>query len=326
MENEKKGKKFLEIILIVLVALSFVLIPLLNQYRNKISPLNNTQLVKREANGDGSSLTGKNGNVLFTTTNDVYTFYSNVGSITLNLSFNAYQSLINGDSVSGSNDVFGYNCTNYFRFVYNSKYHNALAEDFDKIYDLVYYIELDNSKSISLILGYWEIWYEPASSNVHFTSIDDMDFNRVGIIPSYSVLNVSYYNSDIVLNGLIEYLGSLSKAYLIVNSNYQISKDVYGAHSFNRTRFINIDKDFITPLVDVASSSSYTDGYRDGYKIGIDDTSGNSVFGVLQKASSAISSFLNIEVLPNLSLWLLISIPFSISIMVILLRLLRGGS
>ena len=79
MENEKKGNKVLEIILIILVALSFVLIPLLNQYRQKTISLNNTQLVKRQSNGDGSSIIGKNGNVSFATTStDVYTFYSNL--------------------------------------------------------------------------------------------------------------------------------------------------------------------------------------------------------------------------------------------------------
>ena len=54
MENEKKGNKVLEIILIVLVALSFVLIPLLNQYRQKTLSLNNTQLVKKQNARNGT--------------------------------------------------------------------------------------------------------------------------------------------------------------------------------------------------------------------------------------------------------------------------------
>ena len=53
----KKGKKFLEIILIVLVALSFVLIPLLNQYRQKTLSLNNTHLVKRQNSRNGTIAT-----------------------------------------------------------------------------------------------------------------------------------------------------------------------------------------------------------------------------------------------------------------------------
>ena len=54
MEIEKKGNKVLEIILIVLVALSFVLIPLLNQYRQKTISLNNTQLVNKQNSSNGT--------------------------------------------------------------------------------------------------------------------------------------------------------------------------------------------------------------------------------------------------------------------------------
>ena len=53
MENEKKHNKILEIILIVLVALSFVLIPLLNQYRQKTISSNRTQLVNRQNSRNG---------------------------------------------------------------------------------------------------------------------------------------------------------------------------------------------------------------------------------------------------------------------------------
>ena len=286
MENEKKRNKVLEIILIILVSLSLVLIPFLNQYRQKIISSNRTQLVKREVNGDGSAIIGKNVNVLLsTTTSDVYTFYSNVGYSDLDLSDNAYQSLINGGSISGGTDDFGFNCTNYFRFVYNEEYTNAFSTDFTKIYNLVYYIELDSTNSRSI-------------------------------------------NYERLFDGLLTYLGSLSHTYLVANSNYQISSDIFASHSLQRTRFYNIDKDFITPLVDIASSSSYTDGYNDGFQVGLNQvTSSNvSVFTMLKLAANSLQDFLNIEVLPNISLWLLISIPLSISIMLIMFKLLRGDS
>ena len=327
MENEKKHNKILEVILIVLVALSFVLLPLLNQYRQKIISSNNTQLVKRQVNGDGSSIIGKNGNVSFATiTTDVYTFYSNSRFFTLDLSDTAYQNLISGGSISGTTDDFGYNCTNYFRFVYNSKYTNALSTEFDKIYDLVYYIELDNSNSLSIVLGYWQIIKEP--TGISFTSIDDSDFDNFGIIPFYSVLNVSYYNFDMLSNGLLTYLDSLGiDTYLVATSNYQLPNDIFVNHSLNRTKFVNIDKDFITPVENAVSTESYTSGYKDGYKIGFNEgTSNEGVFSMLKHAANTLQDFLNIEVLPNISLWLLISIPLSISIMLIMFRLLRGGN
>ena len=75
MENEKKRNKVLEIILIILVSLSFVLIPLLNQYRQKIISQNNSELVKRGVNTDGSSFVGENGKI------SIYFFDKDVPSI-----------------------------------------------------------------------------------------------------------------------------------------------------------------------------------------------------------------------------------------------------
>ena len=47
---------------------------------------------------------------------------------------------------------------------------------------------------------------------------------------------------------------------------------------------------------------------------------------MLKHAANSLQDLMNIEVLPNISLWLLISIPLSISIMLIMFKLLRGGN
>ena len=327
MENEKKGNKVLEVILIVLVALSFVLIPLLNQYRQKTISLNNTQLVKRGANSEGSSLIGQNGKISITYYDrDIITIYSSWNSFEIPYDQNYYNTLINGGSISGINDVFGYGNFNYFRFKYNKDYSNKMVtptSKFENVYDLEYYIQLTDDTFYTFTLGYYELTLDDF---IYFTAISDLDFEEFNIIPTYNVLTFAYCNNvrfDETGEFLRLTLGANNLLYIW--ENFQLDSRFMDKYTSDVTNVI-FDKDFITPLVDSATSSSYVEGYNKGYNVGLDDASSSSVFGVLQKASASISSFLNIEVLPNLSLWLLISIPFSISIMVILLRLLRGGS
>ena len=80
-------------------------------------------------------------------------------------------------------------------------------------------------------------------------------------------------------------------------------------------------------MANSTSTESYTRGYNDGYNVGFNEgTSNEGVFSMLKHAANSLQDFLNIEVLPNISLWLLISIPLSISIMLIMFKLLRGGN
>ena len=317
MEYEKKDKKVLEIILIILLVLNILLIPFTFQKIGNSVSLNNTQLVKSCANGDGSTQLGENGNITLSYSQDVVTFYNNDKAYNLNKS--VYPNLISGNSITGSNDDMGLNCTNYFCFVYNPEYHNALASDFDKIYDLVFYIELDNWNSISFRLGYYEIWTTETDLFWHLTPIVDADFNRVGIIPSYSVLNVSYYqgdNLDILNDFIFEGFSILKVGY-----DYQISNSIFSSYRVSRIKFVNIDKDFYTSLIDAA----FDRGKDVGFDEGVNSGSMGSIFDVLHRAVNSITSILSIEVLPNISLWLLLSIPLAISIMIIIFKLLRGN-
>lgn len=317
MENEKKVNKVLETILIILVALSFVLLPLLNHYRNKSISLNNTQLVKRSANGDGTHLVDANGKISILSYGKVVTIYNSWNSFELPLDEVYYNSLINGESITGVNDVFGFGGFNYFRFKYNTEYSNKLGTRFSNVYDLEFYIQLTNSTFYTFTLGYYELVYEDF---IYFFPIYDIEFEKVNLIPSYDVLNFTYYNEN-KLNQLREFIQLTLKAnnLLYIWSDFQIDSRFYDNYSTN-TNFINFDKDFLKN----ATTSSYQDGYRDGYKIGLDDASQNTVFSLLKKGISSINELLNIEVLPNVSLWLLMSIPLSISMMVIMFKLLRG--
>ena len=319
MENEKKGKKILEIILIILVALSFVLIPLLNQFKEKTISLNRSQLVNRQdvRNGTIDITEYQNGNV--------YTVSASFNDI------NDYQFVLNptlideNKSLTGVDDVFGWGIPNYFRFY---PYENNLPNStFEMV--LQFYIQLDSSKFKTYNLAYYEVNTHDNDDGGDFVSyyvIPKTEFANSGIIPRYDVLNISYYGStsmnafqDIITSNVV-----LSKLFNISN-NYQLKSNYFSFIHGNNVYFININQDTITSLISTIKNDSYLDGYYYGYEQG-QSSNTTSVFSLLSKAANSISAFLNIEVLPNISMWLLISIPLSISIMIILLRLLRGGS
>ena len=325
MENEKKGNKVLEIILILLVALSFVLIPLLNQYRQKTISFNNTQLVKRSANGDGSSLIDKNGKISITYYDrDIITIYSSWNSFEIPHDENYYNTLINGGSISGINDVFGYSNFNYFRFKYNKEYSNKMVTNFENVYTLEYYIQLTNTTFYTFTLGYYQIVLDDF---IYFTPISDLDFEQFNIIPTYNVLTFAYCNNE-RFNQTREFLRLTLGAnnLLYIWENFQLDSRFMDKYTSDVTNVI-FDKDFITPVANSTSAESYTRGYNDGYTVGFNEgTSNEGVFSMLKHAANSLQDLMNIEVLPHISLWLLISIPLSISIMLIMFKLLRGGN
>lgn len=311
MENKIKGNKVLEIILIVLVALSFVLLPLLNQYRNKSISLNNTQFVHRQNISNG------NVNIESELYDDVFTFSCNFTSYVDNDKEFTMGQVYGNVSITGSNDIFGLGFDNFFRFVTTS----YSASGFSNVFGLEYYVRMDSSNVFHYLLGYYQI---TESNNIlSFKIIPPL---KISPKPTWNVINLSYFTSafDTTLDTIQS--SNLCSNLLSYNYGYRYSTRLINNADTNTTYFVNITQDTFSEQLASARNTGYQDGYKVGYDKGIEDANGNSVFGVLQKASASISAFLNIEVLPNLSLWLLISIPFSISLMVILLRLLRGGS
>ena len=318
MENEKKGKKVLEIILIILFSLSFVLIPLLNQYRQKIISSNRTQLVKKANDRNG--------------TIDIIEYdYGVVKTITgSNLGFDDYtlylnQSIIDNNlSLTGTTDIFGFGFNNYFRFSPVLYGNNIVA--------LEYYLEFDTGLTKSYKISYYfkpEILIDGTDQYMQFQPVSRTSFINLNVLPEYNILNFSYYNiSD--FNTFYDYINAneVLSNLITIDSNYRYSAN-YFDYVVNKSlvNFINIDKDFVTPLLDATSTSSYQDGYDSGYDVGFNQASSDlSVFTMLKYAANSIQDLLNIEVLPNISLWLLISIPLSVSIMLILFKLLRGDN
>ena len=201
---------------------------------------------------------------------------------------------------------------------------NTPTSDWSNIYNLEYYIQLTNDTFYTYTLGYYQIVLDDL---IYFTPITDLDFEQFNIIPTYNVLTFAYYNND-RLSQLSEFirLNLGPNNLLYIWENFQLDSRFIDIYTRDVTNVI-FDKDFITPVANNASTESYTRGYNDGYNVGFNEgTSNEGVFSMLKHAANSLQDLLNIEVLPNISLWLLISIPLSISIMLIMFKLLRGGN
>ena len=309
MENEKKGNKVLEIILIVLVALSFVLIPLLNQYRNKTISLNNTHSVQRQSVNNG------NVNIESSLFDETFTISCNFTNyVDNNKEFNMGK-VYGNVSITGSNDVFGFGFDNFFRFVTTS----YSASGYSNVFGLEYYVRMDDSNVFHYILGYYEI---TESNNIlSFKAIPHL---KISPKPNWYVINLSYFTSvfDTTLNTIMN--SGLCNNLLSYNYGFRYSNKLINYTDTNRVYFLNISQDTFSEQLAIARDDGYQDGYNKGYQVGLDDASVNTVFSILKKGISSINELLNIEVLPNVSLWLLMSIPLSISMMVIMFKLLRG--
>lgn len=325
MENEKKGKKILEIILIVLVSLSFVLIPLLNQYRQKTISLNRSQLVNRQnvRNGNIDITDYQNGDVYTISAyfESYYDYNFEIDPITID----EYKSL------TDVNDVFGWGIPNYFRF-YPSAY-NLPNSTFEMV--LQFYIQLDSSNFKTYNLAYYDVNThdnDDGGDCMSYYLIPKTEFANAGILARYDVLNISYYDATCVDNFIdsVFSIGVLARLFNI-DTNYQLRSNYFSFIHGSNVHFINIDKDTITSLISTIETDSYHNGYQtgynDGYNVGFNESSSNEgVFSMLKHAANSLIDLMNIEILPNISLWLLISIPLSISIMLIMFKLLRGGN
>ena len=215
MEKESKGKKVLEIILIILVALSFVLLPLLNQYRQKSISLNRTQVVNRQ--------NLRNGTIDIVSNNDgeIKTISVGINNI-FDYNYIYTQSDIDsGISLTGSNDIMGFGFDNYFRFIRMSEYNTPNTTN---IYALEYYLVFNSNVSKSYKLGYFDINEDndDGGNFLSYRAISKEEFNLGGILPDYNVLNFSYYNDSSFNNVMSVYLSNKVFSSLVdINTNYK---------------------------------------------------------------------------------------------------------
>ena len=235
---------------------------------------------------------------------------------------NEQKPIINNDY-----DLFGLGITNYFRFTSKPEYANKFP-NFDNVFCLEFYIEYGNNKGI-YPLSYFNVW-EDTDDNGTFLTYDAIsydDFKSHGLSVNFNAINLFDYddNKVKVFNSYIQQntIGNL------FNSNYKF--DVITTYLDGNFRFVNImkynDVNDYQDGYDFGYDTGYDDGYGIGYDVGFNQGSSNEgVFSMLKHAANSLQDLMNIEVLPNISLWLLISIPLSISIILIMFKLLRGGN
>ena len=324
MENENKKDTIKRIIQIVLLALLiftgliFLIFPPIWAHDRGVITLNN-HLVNREK--------VRNGTIDITTENygDVLTINSGFATIIDRNYFMSQEDIDTLQPIGGISDFLGLGFTNYFRFV-PTDYHTPNTVT---CYALQYYMILDQNNSMSFNLGYYDIYEDSddVGAYMYYGIISRSEFDKINVIPEFNVLNFSYYNLasyDTFVN-LLATNGFDNLLYY--GSNYQVSPKFQSFITWQNTHIVHINQDTITNLVSSARDEGYQEGFDKGYDKGFGDAnSSGNIFDTLRKAVYSLTSFLSIEILPNFTMWMLLSIPFACSIMVILFKLLRGGN
>lgn len=271
---------------------------------------------KLEAKVSGNGITIENPSTTWT----IYAQPFNVKNHQDNSFLDNKKPIINNDY-----DLFGLGVNNYFRFNHRTEYEPKISSIYNSCYSLEFYIEI-NGVGFSYELGYYAVYDggDEFGEYIEYRFIKYEDFINVGIYVDYYALNLSYYKNT-KLNIFQHYSDNNEIGNIFGdNDKFRLPNNFFGVNE-NRFKFINLSKENNENSYYIGYNIGYDDGYNNGYNTGFNQAqSTDNVFSILKKGVNAINDLLNIEVLPNVSLWLLMSIPLSISMMVIMFKLLRG--
>ena len=225
--------------------------------------------------------------------------------------------------INNDYDLFGLGIDNYFRFSSMPEYANKLPNN-TNCYSLEFYIKYGNNVGIFPI-GYYDVYKDTDELGDYliYEAIKYDTFKSFGLSVEFYGINIFDYDTNKV-NLFMNFIKSKQLGNLF-DVNYKF--DVITLLLDQNFRFINVMKyndvnDYQEGYA-FGYDTGYDDGYGQGYNVG---TSNENVFSLLKHAANSIQDLLNIEVLPNISLWVLISIPLSISIILIMFKLLRGDN
>lgn len=243
------------------------------------------------------------------------------------LSYDYFLNNMQTPIINNDYDLFGLGITNYFRFTSKPEYANKFP-NYDYVFCLEFYIEYGNNNGIYPV-SYFNVWQDSNQDGNFLTyeAISYDDFKSHGLSVNFNAINLFDYDSNKVkiFNSYIQQntIGNL------FNANYKF--DVITTYLDYNFKFVNIMKyndvnDYQEGYA-FGYDTGYNDGYGQGFDVGFNQGSSNEgVFSMLKHAANSLQDLLNIEVLPNISLWLLISIPLSVSIILIMFKLLRGDN
>ena len=315
-ETKEKIKKGIYLVLCIISLGLLCTFPFISKSCSSQEAIKSVEKLQAKVSGNGISI--ENPSQTWT----IYAQPFNVISHQDNSFTDNKEPIINNDY-----DLFGLGVNNYFRFNHRTEYEPKISSIYSSCYSLDYYIEI-NGVGFSYELGYYSL-IEGADENgeyVEYKFIKYEDFINLGIYVNYYALNLSFYNNE-KLNIFQHYSDNNEIGNIFGNNDkFRLPNKFFGVNE-NRFKFINITKENNENSYFLGYDIGHTDGYNQGYEVGFNQgSSDESVFSLLKHAANSIQDLLNIEVLPNISLWLLISIPLSISIMLIMFKLLRGDS
>lgn len=320
-ETKEKFKKALYFVLCIISLGLLCAFPFLNKSCSSEQAIKNVDKSCSKLNGDGYMVESPS-NAL-----TIFGQRRNFDDLQRTLSFSYFLNNEQTPIINNDYDLFGLGITNYFRFTSKPEYANKFP-NYDYVFCLEFYIEYGNNKGI-YPLSYFNVWQDSDQDGdfLTYVAISYDDFKSHGLSVNFNAINLFDYDVNKV-KAFNSYIQQKSLGNLF-NANYKF--DVITTYLDYNFKFVNIMKyndvnDYQEGYA-FGYDTGYDDGYGQGYSVGFNQGSSNEgVFSMLKHAANSIQDLLNIEVLPNISLWLLISIPLSISIILIMFKLLRGDN
>lgn len=140
--------------------------------------------------------------------------------------------------------------------------------------------------------------------------------SSTSLTASYSLSNLMLILGDIPTNFNI--LGSsLINQFSFSLNNFMVDREINGVNGFKD----GYDEGYKQGLTD-GSDTSFDKGFKEGYNKGLNENSG--LYNIWNSTWGGVTTFLNTEIFPGVSLWLvMVVVPISISLVLFILKLVR---
>lgn len=133
---------------------------------------------------------------------------------------------------------------------------------------------------------------------------------------SYSLSNLMVILGDVPSDFSIK-ASSLIHQFSFSLNNFKLDRDINGVNGYQD----GYDNGYNQGLTDGATSG-YNNGYQVGYNKGLNENSG--LYNIWNSTWGGVTTFLNTEIFPGVSLWLImVVVPISVSLVLFILKLIR---
>lgn len=153
-------------------------------------------------------------------------------------------------------------------------------------------------------------WYD------YSTNLEDPNFYNICIVNGNAISTRNYYISLTGLNGY--------------NEETEISYSITITEKSYLKGFVDGETKGYKEGYDMGLQDGENTGYSKGYEIGFKDGTSNAgspmlkPFDLIKQSFLSINQFMNKQIFPGITIWTIISIPLIFSLLILILKVIRG--